>query len=668
MGGSFSYKVCEYADAARGGQGKKVTTAPLVANPGENGSIVQKTFANTADTYKYVAKDFSLLYYEMALRAIEVVYVNGDVAAALKELTWLGNLLFDYEVISSNREGVEDYGETTEIVNQQEIGSLRSRVFMLIRRISLNLDFFGNSPSYVPLVAYRFYASVIDEFLEHAQKIESAYIRYRDASGNLSVQLSAARENIDSQLDFITSLERGFERINESEEQLVADLEFLTNQYENKWYAVQQAGEDFKRAVEREANNCSFQDVIKTVATIAVGIKTMGAGWALAAEAYATYDSFDAKKDANDKLGDLAEPVYKVKKIVKVGEGVSNMAKGLNQIVDLLGNNDTSVELPADEGKLLATREELNRTIDPFRHLPEAQEYLAAVDEFIELVTTRNNKILEYNELNNLRSDISFEIEKQESEIGRLRGLLNNPNASSLPEFANFMGRANLSNKKSIIQLLYSEHKSMEYVIARKVAFTINRDSVAHLAQVHMNIKRIIVEEMENRGRNAQPIKFNDNLAKFSIKEVLGEDKIQTFKEEGEIFFFLPELRYENIALVKFKRVVISIPGLRLSNRRRGEDYVGMTLSHLGAARIRTLDRGLIEFNHDTRTTFVMMDPSTDTTIRPFSLGGDGDNFIQLTPSGPWSLSIVAEDMDRVDLRAISDIQLNFEGEYYSLP
>ncbi|WP_299531837.1 hypothetical protein [Ulvibacterium sp.] len=661
------YEECRHPDAKPGNPGTNITTAPLTAGNGLDGNINQIEYVNSDETYNKISKNFSLIYYEIALRAIEVDYVNGKIEEALDGLNWLGKLLFNYNSISTNRESVLDFGDSNEVINQQEINAIRSRVFMLIRRIALNLDYYGNSPTHVPLVAYQFYSNVLDEFLEHAKNIESSYIKFRDAEDKLSVEIKDIRDNVDSQLDFISSMERGLNHMNESEIQLVSDLEFLTNQYEGKWYAVQQASEAFKNAVRAEANNCSFGDVLKTAATIAVSIKTMGAGWALAAEAYKTYNGFDAKKDSNDKLGDLAEPVYKVKKIAKVGEGVSNIAKGLTQIVDVLDSDNPDVNLPSDAGKLLTKREELEKTIEPFRHLPEAKEYLAAVDDFIELVTTRNSKILEYNELNSLRSDISFEIEKQESEIGRLRLLLNNANAQSLPEFANFMGRSNLANKKSIIQLLYSEHKAMEYFTAQRSEFKINRDSVAHLSQVHANTKRRIVAEMENRGRNPQVIKFSDKIAHFSLLKDYREEELKTFREKGEVFFFLSDLRYENMALVKFNKVVISLPGLKLRHRRRGDDFIGANLSHLGYARIRTREGNFMEFNHDTRKTFIVINPKNGNSVRPVSLGGDGANFIQLTPFGPWSLSIAREDVDRVDLSSVEDIQLNFEGEFFSI-
>jgi hypothetical protein len=673
--GTYTYEKCRFNDAKPGQEGLKILNEPNSGNDGRDGSITLMHATNRDEYTKVMgllSKSFSMLYFETSLRHAETLFANNDIQKALDELTWLGKLLIDRSNISSNRESHFDYG-STELGshNTDEYDSIRSRVFQLINRISQGLDYYGNSPNYVPLVDYSFYSSVLDSFILHARKIESNYFIFSKTSTENNERISIVESNINQQTDIIGYQKENLNKINGIEKRLIIDIEYLTNEYENKWYNVLKAGDEFKKAVQRESNNCSFSDVLKSVATIAISIKTMGAGLALASEAFKTYNDFDKQKsDPKDRLGNFAKPAYRIEKIGKIGSGVSEIAKGMSTLKDVLNKPNPNPNLPSDAGKLIMSRNDLERTLEPFRHLPEAAQYLKMVDEFIELVTTRNNKILEYNGISGNRAEIEFDIQKQEAEIGRMRKILTSAERTLLPELTNFMARSNLYNKKTIIQLLYSEHKALEYWAGNYSDFTLNRDTVDHLSQIHENIKLKFVEAVQNRGRSPEVFVFDDKIAKYSFLNDLnnyGKEKINEFKSKSRVFFFLPDLRYTSFALVRFSRVKLKITGIRLKNNSRGNDPSRIILTHFGSAKMRSLNGEIIEFNHEPRSTTLSIDVQKGETIRPFSLGTDSGEFIKLTPNGPWSIEIIEEERGRIDLSNVKNIELSFEGEFFTI-
>jgi len=224
-----------------------------------------------------IASATSLLYLQTTLRAAEVSYANGALDAALDQLTWLGRLLLHPQVTRTSRESVRDSG-LEPVEPSQEIEAIRRKVFTLIQRMSLELDYWGNTRDFVPLLNQTAYAEALDDLLEHAKTIEGAYIRYRDARDDWAAARAAFSQAVNAQQAFIFNLGNRFQELARVEYALVADVETLTNAYDQSWHTVLTAGEEFKAAVRRESNGCEFKDVMVAVGAIATAVGTMGAG------------------------------------------------------------------------------------------------------------------------------------------------------------------------------------------------------------------------------------------------------------------------------------------------------------------------------------------------------------------------------------------------------
>jgi hypothetical protein len=660
-------KLCELGNASEGPPGASFSNRPSIS---EAGNIGHLTIVNgqgddiREDIEAKLACAASLLYLELALREAETLYANSDESNALDQLIWLGRLLVKRTVRRSLREMVYDAGLPNEIsVNSDEFEALRTKTFLLIRRLSLGLDYWGNQRNFVPLVSYEFYSQALAYLLDHARIIETNYIKYRDSLNDWKEAKVHFELGIAKQEGLIAYLEDSLRNIGTLENALVREIELLTCAYEASWLRVKSTAEDFKNAVSRQSS-CAFNDVAFAVGTIAVAIGTAGTGAATAMAAWQAYNDFDKKNhDPNDFFGDLAEPKYKIEKIIEIGNGIQGVSKGLSEIRDMLNPKGIlPPELPNDAGKLLMQRKDIQATVEPFRHLPEAKAYLAEIDNFIELVTTRNSKLIEYNILSNSRTELLSDISKSSSEIGRLRQQVNRPNVQHLPEFVSFMSRANMLNKRVLMQLLYQEHRALEYWAGKRYPLTISRDSIDHLATIHAQTYLKLVDSIENRGREVQTFKFSDRLAHFSFKNEIGLICLNDFKNNGQAVFSIPYLPFTQMSMVRVTTVRISLPGIAIADRGLATSPFGLRLTHLGTALLRTVEGEVIEFSHEPRITHIFYQIE-DSVTRGFSLGGS-ETYVKLTPEGPWCLEIQKQDKERVNLSGIDDIIIEFEGEF----
>jgi hypothetical protein len=663
---------CSFADAPKGPEGARVTTPPAENDPGNTGSVVvlvgDSDEANRV-IHAQLGRSTSLLYLETALREAESHYENSEYDVALQQLTWLAKLVIIHRVFRSARECNLDYGLPCQALEPaQEFHAVRTKIFVLLRRLAASLDYYGNVANFVPLLGISFYSSVAGKMIEHARIVESAYIKYRDARDDWSVARAEIVRGLENQSIMLAVLQDRKDRVASIETLLLRDIESLGTAYHPAWRRVVGAGEDFKDAVRRKSG-CEFKDVVTAVGTIAVAVSTAGTGLGVAMAAWKAYDQFDKEKeDPEDKLGDFAEDKYKIKKVVEIGEGIGGIAKGIGQISDLLKGPDRPdmPNFPSDAAKLLMSRKDLQATVDPFLHLPEAKKYLRIVDAFIELVTTRNNKVVEYNALANVRAEMLSDHAKTHSEIARLRTGVAQPNARHLPEFASFMGRANAQNKRVLKQMLYHEHRALEYWSGADYLFNVVSDSIDHLAQTHTDLFNAMVKGMEHSGRSPEKMTYADGVAKFSVKDDVGQFALEDFKASGKTVFSLPMARFDGLALVRFASVRVSIPGIKLMSTERGDDSVVLQLIHYGKAMLTTLENKILEFSHQPRSTQIFYHVSENVT-RSFSLGGDGDTFIKLAANGPWSIAVVSSSYHRVDLSDVTDIVIDFEGEFFSL-
>ena len=656
---------CTVPRGLPGRAGTKIQDSPPPQNvAGQNGNI-NVSAPHTDDTADRIASATSLLYLQTALQAAEVSYANSAFDDALDQLTWLGRLLIRLQVTRTSRESLYDSG-LDPAEPSQEVEAIRRKVFTLIQRMTLGLDYWGNARNFVPLLTQTAYSDVLDDLLKHAKTIEEAYISYRDARDDWAGAQAVLLDAISAQEAIILNRDNQFRELEEVKVELVTDIETLTNAYDESWHTVLQAGIDFKGAVARISGGCEFKQVMVAVASIATAVGTMGTGTSAVLAAWHAYNQFDAKKhDPEDRLGSLAEPKYKVDKIITIGKGVAEVANGVEKIADILGRrNVAKPELPSDAAKLIMSRQDLEQTLEPYRHLEEAKAYRERVDEFIELVTIRNDKILEYNTLANTQAEALSDIDAAESEVGRLRNKIIRRNVRHLPEFASYLSRANMTNKRAIMQLLYKQHRALEYWSGENSKFQLRIDSIDQLSNRHNHVKVLLLNAMENRGRIPQEIKFEDNVAKFSISKI-GQQYFKRFKSTGKLIFRLPyNPHFENLALVRVTRVRIGLPGVTVDHATRGDDPFKIQLTHFGSATMRTVQGKLIEFRHEPRRTTLFYRAGSEVT-RPYLLGGKEGLFIKLTPEGPWELSIL-DSMERVKLDSLHDVIIEFEGEFFS--
>ncbi|MCP5152445.1 MAG: hypothetical protein H6982_16955 [Chromatiales bacterium] len=239
------------------------------------------------------------------------------------------------------------------------MNATKAKVFTLIRRLSLGLDYWGNSEFFVPHLRFEYLLEETQELLVGAAKFEELGISYRDASTQWEKQKGVLREALRNHEITTARVQEQISRASETEAQLVTEIEKLATAYEPTWSALMQASETMRRAISRETNGCEFGEVLKVVATISTAVATAGTGLGVALTAAQTFAHFKdrkgpaGKQDAYDKLGEFGEAKYKLDKLVAAGSGVASIANAAREITNVLDQTPSDMPvLPSDEQKI----------------------------------------------------------------------------------------------------------------------------------------------------------------------------------------------------------------------------------------------------------------------------------------------------------------------------
>ncbi len=620
---------------------------PIGNDHGELGSVV---VLSTDNSYESYAPYLTPLAAKLFLRQAIVSHVNNNHKEAAERLIWLQLLLEpDMPHMSnySNFSAANRHPITIGPVPNYEFDNIKDQVRIQIKRLSMGLDAYGNSPSFVPMLTYKAYDDYIKRWIESALRAESLFSSFYSANKEQKEAISYVNETIQSLDALVVNLKDDILSIEKSRMDIQDDILRLFSEAQRALSKLILSSNAFQDAVSREAG-CDFGNVLKATAAI-VAISQGGAG-AIAA-AGPLLDAINSDEKDNFKYLNLIS-----EKMSIVYGNLQSISDAYGKIKDLItSTQNNNITLPNDKAKILVQREQIVELVERFRNIPSAQDYLKDFDAYVEVVLARNAKIVECDVLALRVAEYQSKIKQAMLDKSDISKKISENFQPDLPEYQEFMERNLDMHKTELLRSLYYARRALIYLtLDKQIDIDFNRSTVSHIEQVYHILDRSLINAYENRGRTYQTVELGNSLGKFSIKKLAGEDAIIELKNRKNIIFSIPSSR-NNDPFPYFYHVFATKARVNFVGFSR-EQALSLRLIHCGHAKFFDVNGNIREFEHLSRTTIVDSFESNGTTL------GQNDLFIPLSPYGPWQVDIL--QYKNMDLSRLEDIEIEFELMY----
>ena len=313
---------------------------------------------------------------------------------------------------------------------------------------------------------------------------------------------------------------------------------------------------------------------------------------------------------------------------------------------------------------------DFEEAIKPYLALPEAQEYLALIQEYLATVKARNQALLDYTGLilndQNLRSQIS----QRTAEANRIQSDLVIAQNPTIPEAQSIMATALSEIKMEIIKYIYKKHKSIDYWGVENNPFHIDSTRISTLSKGNGDLIDRELETLDRRNRAEQAfgpefgalpvvISFASDPTKIGSKK----DVFLTFRRTSNFVFEIPvdHNEFRGFAGVRLTSVDIKIDGIDTGDKR-----LVISLIHEGRSFIMNQERKIYFFSHRPRPSSIVYNLASGSPISSIAgnLGGDPGIYTYLSPFATWRLRIDPRDNTNPVLQNVTKITLSFSGKY----
>lgn len=622
--------VCEYSDerAPSGQPGVNGLDGPP-GRVGIDGSEGRQRVGTLE--WSELASQIPMPQLQLLLRDAGLAYLNGKLDVAHARLTWIVTITAVTEALDA------------------EARTLGLQARALLAQMGAGLDYYGHPKDWTPLVAHRRYEELVDKLLLIAKSIESARQEYQKEALELNDKLSY----FDVVMASVTEARRALQQeIKDGEDQrgrlakVAAELSDAQQTLARELDDTSPAGVAFKRAVENKARqesggDCDFGQILGTVASIA---SVAGVAWKSATSIISQFKQL--QQGAGAGLAGVGQ-------VLGVVQTVQCDVKAIGQAFQTLST--TLAGQPADAGKLMVVREDFEETIKPFLDLPEARAYRGLVRQYLDVIAARNQHLIDMNAHDLRITGWKRDLARQEAEALRLSDERVRLDEGAI-ERGSFIQRAADEVKAHLVQILYLEHKALDYWSLKHNEFTLNGYDLSRLGELHGNLLREVESANNNRTRKHQEFRIEPPIV-YSVDNA--PEIIASLRRSGRVEFRLPldHEAFRRIAEVVVHRIVVHVHGAKTSD---GELHV--KLMHHGDPVFRSTSGTVVRFSHKPRYTFLQYDIATLEESALGDLGGLENSYAYLSPFATWTLYIPPESNRDLDTSDVSGVTLGFHG------
>jgi hypothetical protein len=592
----------------------------------------------------------------LAFHEAKLAYLASDFGDAYNMLRWIWQ-------VSTVPEGTPSQ-QMPPASELPQWTALNTRAATLLQYLAQGLDYFGNATNYAPIVPYKEYQTTVGTMLTLATAIETAYNSYTADVANADKQKAGIESALAQVSDAVTQLNDQKASLAVQQGQADAMISALQDEQQQKERDVNAADSAFQQAVEAKAGGgCSFADILSAITTlIAIG-----------------QDAFAAYKDVTDAVGaisdlsKISDAAGGVKTIISTVKGVASdesdfqgklgsIQSGFSSITSTL--TPPTPEFPfytSDTSKLVIQEADFDATMQPFMDMPEAAAYVEAVNEYVQVVQARNQKILESDGFAASIARVDAEIADKQAAATQIQTqwATSGENDPTLAPFRAFMQGLYEDTKSTVLALLYEENQALNYWLLDDAPFEAADTTIAQLIQTYDDALTKVLDQ-EN---NADSLFRSFSVEDYTITDTDYPDQFATFRSTGHLtFVILPhDEAFSGYWNTRVSDWTIELPGVFTST-----DEVVANLTHSGRASFLKEDSTVVNFSHKPLTggyTYNWKTGKADT-------GPDTDiDSIALSPFTTWTLDVTEMSADGketlnpgLELDDVHQVSISFTG------
>ncbi|MEO7211752.1 hypothetical protein [Mucilaginibacter sp.] len=570
----------------------------------------------------------------LSMRYAEAEYLQGNLAPALDYYQWIARLT----------------AKATDTASlAREFHGIYRQCRALMDQLRQGLDYYANPMNYVPIVSLDYYQLMIDGMLQTGNAIESVYNQYYAFISGQTHDFTNMTQATNSAAEVLTTYKNIQANLKTQITDLPPVINTLSTALDNQYQVLIKASDTFKKAVE-DQQKCSFNTLLNLIKTIvAVGKDTLDAF------TNPSIDSITTAKGDWEKLIDSID----TGKIVLNPEAIQGDAKSIEDAWQKISPGGGDVE---DSTKLVAMRDEFDKTITPYLTLPQAKEYQKQLHDYIGIAQARNVKLFEYTNMAIQYLAIVAKIEQKQEELDRIKAQIASENVPGLITYRSFIYALYQDFKSFVLKYIYQENRAFIYWAQQDNKLNITDDSFTGLGLAHSKLKGDIITKINTYSDPKQQL--TDVMIK--LLPDARQEQFQKFKTDRTITFNIPTddvnfLGWSNVMLTNFR---IYINGAKMASN----DKLYVQLLHQGHVLIVDPAGKVKDFSHNRVSSvyqYDIVDGKTH-TVAGGSLGGDttGDNSkrIPLSPFATFTVNVPDRFNPEANLDNIDSIEIHFAG------
>ncbi|NOU50354.1 hypothetical protein HG263_07335 [Pseudoalteromonas sp. JBTF-M23] len=540
-------------------------------------------------------------------------------------------------------------------------------------------NFFGQTSSQVPLASFFQYKETLNTLIADFRQLELDYDQYLNTLNTAEKK----RESIINSRSFYSGL------INFSSDQSSKFPRQLRKIASNITQLNEALKPSKKRllasiaAARKEIDSkldFNIDSIFQAVSTIAFAPKSR---LLLASEiANVGYNAFD--KVTSD-TGLPIKKSYVVNQIRSIEGSLESLIEGYKQL-----ENGT---LEADDpgaGKLLVARDKFLETMDSFKNRlgDKLKDVSSNFDKYISDVITRNNAILEYNNVISNALSLKTNLNEANQQLQEITRDYLETSDPDLPAIVDYVSYFYERSRDQILQHLYLASQSYKFWALSDESLLENATKNKSLVQINATILNGIKEDIITKIL-AVSEDFGTERSDFpaepdepGVVVTLGENEIFDLQATNSLIFTLKPALYHSTTIeesgfagmadVRINEVRIYVKG---ANTKNG--MLNILITHQGHETIVSTDNETHEFSHKTIKKNFQYDMKHNNKIhrranfgyknpRQFNTNASNGVFAPVGPFTSWLIEIPAELNEGLDLMEVSEIEMQFFGTYYN--
>jgi hypothetical protein len=532
-----------------------------------------------------------------------------------------------------------------------------ARVFAMVRKISLGLDFYGYTMQHAPLLSFDTYSNLINQLvIPQANIVEQSFQQYWDAASNAETKRASLVLAKDGAQKRNAALAYAYDTAKEELHRQLLELPALDGRVDSAYNLLMDAKNELDKALKKN-HKCDLVSTLTTVSVIVAAVYTGGAALVTAASASKKLYNDLSQEDSTlwDDRKVIADDLKEIAKDAKtVDEAVKKINDGFSKL------NQEQKKLP----QFKMEREQFDKVAKDFAEIPEAAKYKEAGYDYLKCVETRNQAIVDYNAGLVRFIEFKTQLNSDQRIVDDIQSALNSSVDPSSPYLVSLMNRLYLDTLALAAQYVYAEQKALAYHFARPIQAPVSGLNLSTIIAAHQ--RTVLVDwagAKERWASNKRLVK--DGELTLHLQKLVTQEAWEAFKNSGVLGFTIrfdhPFYNpiFEYLSGVRLTGIDLIIAGAELAV---GQEYIPSRLTHQGSEAIYLADGSVNYFSHRavTFTGFSHVSGTRSGILSPdFSENG---LYTGVSPFAAWTLHLSNNPNLKLSLKKLKSVELKLTG------